>query len=545
MKMLDAMIECEPLPPWPANPHVFVFGLDQCNHWQAARNTRKAHFRGSERLDASGMPVVIRSETVCNVVQRHIPFTLGLLSPAEQQLIKEEGPYTEDYRNILYPLEPACVKAQLRQGMAELMQIISPCTSNVNPPTVREVTAAALARPIQNLGGPSNISILPSIPVCDTKSFPDVFKFVPFMLLRCAMTMLVMVVNVDGQGVEILRAAKRRWPDEYRCILIGQGWFHAFCHFMFPINAGYWECCLCTFAAWLQKRKQIYKEMNDLENDNAKHILDFHRCVTSAILCCFVLHVQNPPPSLFISDPELYASLIQHEGAITIFNYLHNGGSPILRYQRAIRTGNGKLFKHLAAYAIHVQRSLSFKPKAVFINFTCLLGLCCAHPKLQTVLENVGCLSLFGDFLMAYDRFLEYVNWCQQRRNSAFRGYDSQLHFTKYLKPLIHVDAAWKEVDGGGHGFDDGIPDFLYNDVNVLYQKLCENLPQDVTIPHVGNTFWFTGNAVPLNGGDFRERMPWKYVWEVAYGRCKGVGRRAMHWKKCAMTFITYHAFRE
>lgn len=181
MKMLDAMIECEPLPPWPANPHVFVFGLDQCNHWQAARNTRKAHFRGSERLDASGMPVVIRSETVCNVVQRHIPFTLGLLSPAEQQLIKEEGPYTEDYRNILYPLEPACVKAQLRQGMAELMQIISPCTSNVNPPTVREVTAAALARPIQNLGGPSNISILPSIPVCDTKSFPDVFKFVPFM----------------------------------------------------------------------------------------------------------------------------------------------------------------------------------------------------------------------------------------------------------------------------------------------------------------------------------------------------------------------------
>ena len=117
------------------------------------------------------------------------------------------------------------------------------------------------------------------------------------------------------------------------------------------------------------------------------------------------------------------------------------------------------------AYSIHVQRSIAFKPKSVLINLTCLLGMCCAHPKLQQVLEVCGSMSLFGDFLMAYDRFIEYINNLQLKRNTAFKGYAEQLHFTKHLKALVHVDAAWKEVDGPGHGLDDGIPEFVYNDI--------------------------------------------------------------------------------
>jgi hypothetical protein len=91
LKLLHVMMEVEPRPPFILNPHVAVFGFDQCNHWQAAATSKKGHFRGAERVNSQGMPICIRSETVLNVVQRHIPFTNPLLSAAEVQLISEEG----------------------------------------------------------------------------------------------------------------------------------------------------------------------------------------------------------------------------------------------------------------------------------------------------------------------------------------------------------------------------------------------------------------------------------------------------------------------
>ena len=145
-----------------------------------------------------------------------------------------------------------------------------------------------------------------------------------------------------------------------------------------------------------------------------------------------------------------------------------------------------------------------------------------------------GFISLYGDFLMAYDRFIEYVNMLQLNRGTAFRGYDQQLHFTKYLKALVHVDAAWKEVDGPGHGLDDGIPTYLYDDVQELVKKLHETLGSDLTIRTLGNPLWHTGNAVPLDGGDYREHKPWRWIWEVAFGRSAGKGRsnaETCHWR--------------
>jgi hypothetical protein len=278
--------------------------------------------------------------------------------------------------------------------------------------------------------------------------------------------------------------------------------------------------------------------MNDLQHDNAKHALDFHRCIAAACVLLFRLHVQRPPPELFASDPQLYLTMVQNDGAMVCFQYLLHGGSPILRYQRVIRQGQGELLKVMAAYSIHVQRSLAFKTKSVLINFTSLMGLCCAHPKLQQVLHKVACVSIFGDFLMAMDRFLEYVNWSQQRRNTAFRGFDAQLHFTHFLKPLIQVDAAWREINGGGHGLDDGIPEYLFNDIMRLYTHFATLIPRDITITQKGNPFWFTGNAVPLADGDFRERTPWAYIWEVASGNSAGRGRKAAHWRLIATRFI-------
>ena len=57
-KALDFMLDTKPPQPWPEHPHVAVFGVDQCNHWQVAQNSRKGEFRGAERLDHRGMPML-------------------------------------------------------------------------------------------------------------------------------------------------------------------------------------------------------------------------------------------------------------------------------------------------------------------------------------------------------------------------------------------------------------------------------------------------------------------------------------------------------
>jgi hypothetical protein len=85
------MMEVEPQPGFIVNRTVSVFGCDQCNHWQSASTSKKGEFRGAERLNSQGMPMHIRSETVLNIVERQIPFTMPLLTSAEYQLIQQEG----------------------------------------------------------------------------------------------------------------------------------------------------------------------------------------------------------------------------------------------------------------------------------------------------------------------------------------------------------------------------------------------------------------------------------------------------------------------
>ena len=71
-KLLEMMKEMEPEPDWIQHEHVAVFCVDQCNHWQAAKDSRKGKFRGAERLNAQGMPITIRSDTVLNCIQRKV-----------------------------------------------------------------------------------------------------------------------------------------------------------------------------------------------------------------------------------------------------------------------------------------------------------------------------------------------------------------------------------------------------------------------------------------------------------------------------------------
>jgi hypothetical protein len=231
------MVETEPKPPWPTNPFVASFAVDQCNIWQAAKQTHKGRFRGSERLDTNGMPTFIRSETILNGVQRHIPFAMSMLTPGELQHIRDQGPYTEDYRNVLPHIDPTNVRRQLYEGFVEITQLVG----TVQLRSESSVTDALLEKPPADVGGRTEMSFLPSIPDCDTKYHKDVFKFIPILLSYCCSMLAVLVVFGDGQTVEILRACKRRWPDDYKRVLIGNGYFHAFAHFMFALIQGFWK----------------------------------------------------------------------------------------------------------------------------------------------------------------------------------------------------------------------------------------------------------------------------------------------------------------
>ena len=304
------------------------------------------------------------------------------------------------------------------------------------------------------------------------------------------------------------------------------------------------QAILCTFAGWLHKEKQIYETMNNLEHDNAKHALDFHRVSTCGIICYLILDVKKPRPSLFLRDHWTYLSCVRHAGGIVIIMYVIYAGSPVMRFQRAIRCNKGKIIQLMHAYSFHVNRSLSHKTKSVYISLVTLTGMVCAHPKLQEVLHMCGCVSLLGTIFAAFDRMVEYLNLLQQKRATAFKGYESQLHFTEYLRALVHVDAAWKEADGSGSGIDSGFPAYLYNDVSQIRRKLVETLGTDLTVVERGNPLWHTGNAVPLEGGIDRERMPWNYIWQVAYAKACGFGLDSLvAWNTFVNDFIDGHLF--
>ena len=557
MRLLDAMLEVEPAPPWLESQLVAVFGVDQNNCWQAAANSKRGEHRGAERLNAQGMPISIRSETVLNIVQRQIPFTEALLSPDEIKLVKDKGPYTEDPQLVKLLLDPNAVQQSEGEWMSTLMYLLGGGDDNGRnwsdtlrseltqlPTTEREVMDRVLGKPNEKPNGPSPMKFRPSIPNCETQSFSDVAKMWAVLLTHCLRSCICVVIFCDGQLVELLRTCKRRWPVEYKRILIGNGHFHSLSHLTFCLNEGFWWCCLCTFALWQGKRKQIYHQMKDLQHDNAKHCLDFHRVNAAGILAYLVLDVVHPPPRLLLRDWRAYMSMVRVAGGIVILNYLLHAAAPILAFQRAIRAGpaRGKECTRCMAFAFHCHRCFAFKVKSVYISLITLMGLACAHPKLQKVLENCCTITLLGRIWVAYDRLLEFLNDMQLKRGTAFRGFDTQLHFTHYLKALVHVDAAWKEAEGAGTAMDDGIASYLTNDVAEMRRMLRATLGTDLTKMVTGNALWHTGIPVPLDGGDYRERTPWEWRDAVTNGTSRGKGRaHPMGWKAFVEEWLAEH----
>jgi hypothetical protein len=156
-----------------------------------------------------------------------------------------------------------------------------------------------------------------------------------------------------------------------------------------------------------------------------------------------------------------------------------------------------------------------------------LLGYYCIHPALQLMKIAMCGISLLGRLgsCMAYDRLVEYINLRQSQRNSSFRAFDSALHYTPHLVPMMHVDAAYTAaVADGEDGGDAGYDPRLLREALVLVELFTQKLGADMTIPSADNLFYHTGNSVRLDTGPARDYQPWVHVWNVERGTSAGDG---------------------
>lgn len=183
--VLNAMMEIQPKPPFITNGFVACFCVDQCNHWEASAFSKKGQFRGNERLDKLGMPVVIRSETVLNVVEKHLPFTSPMLTPDEVKLIRDNGPYTEDKNKLFKALDPKLLEKEQWNMVCFMLSLLM---LNVPPPLLpqlpkseQEITDKILGKPSVKPAGPSHIKIHKPIPKCETQSYSDAFKTMAYL----------------------------------------------------------------------------------------------------------------------------------------------------------------------------------------------------------------------------------------------------------------------------------------------------------------------------------------------------------------------------
>jgi hypothetical protein len=176
-------------------------------------------------------------------------------------------------------------------------------------------------------------------------------------------------------------------------------------------------------------------------------------------------------------------------------------------------------------------------------------GVYCGAP-FMTLLTHLHSgavqISLLGRLgsCMAFDRLVEYINLRQSQRNSSFRAFDSALHYTQHLLPMLHVDAAYTAaVSGGEAGGDAGYDPRLIREVQRLVELFERKLGRDLTIPSADNPWWHTGNAVRLDAGAAHDYRPWEHVWNVESGQSAGDGLAAQACALWLQDLLASHMF--
>ena len=225
-----------PAPTFGVNPFVKVGFVDQ-TYLQNLHYGSRRHVR-VERLEADGLRAQTHFEVFVNSVALPVPSTLARLDAAALREIVPRGPYTEDPTLALLPaLQPALIRHHQRgfllRSSARLLEYARAAGSAPTALTQVEITTALLCRPSTDPGGKTYLRFLPVLPSTDTKSYVDLIKIVAHLTKELGAA-IVLVVLGDGQTVLRLRDLKKKYGAAYRHVLIANGHFHSFAHFMLP-----------------------------------------------------------------------------------------------------------------------------------------------------------------------------------------------------------------------------------------------------------------------------------------------------------------------
>ena len=545
VKLLDQMLACRPPPDFEVTCMVnFVYGDQTYKQRGKSRRAERLEYIGGD-----GLPLNIEREVVFNSI--HLPVPAALLPQLDQQAvlqIYQQGVYCgAPFMTLLTHLHSGAVQTSLDKFMAVQLALVATVAQTARKPLAglsdAEIMDALIGRPLTDPGGPTYFNILPTLRDCDTKSYADGYlSWEHFQ--RCLPPALVWRIGGDGQYNLLWSYLKRRHPERFKYVWIDVGDFHAFAHFLFALIETYWCVCLCAFAAELQ-RHNLQKRIPNLENNNYTHALTFLQAVAVAIVVYFTTVVHSPPPALLYANPAAYCQQIHSAGGTVLFRCLQYVGFPVLTYQRSIRSRDGTVLPELHAYAVHLHRVVH-KTNEKVIMVIALLGYYCIHPALQLLKCAFCAISLLGRLgsCMAFDRLVEYINLRQSQRNSSFRAFDSALHYTQHLLPMLHVDAAYTAaVSGGEAGGDAGYDPRLIREVQRLVELFERKLGRDLTIPSADNPWWHTGNAVRLDAGAAHDYRPWEHVWNVESGQSAGDGLAAQACALWLQDLLASHMF--
>lgn len=172
------------------------------------------------------------------------------------RLIEAHGPYTQDYARVLPILQPVAAAAFLDSLLVRTASL----AERAAPADARSYVRALVGRPPHDPGGPTPVDFLPPLENTDTKSYLDMVRIVHWATrhvhdVYSPQRLLALVLLGDGQSVLRMRDLKRKYPAQYKHVLVLNGGFHSFAHFMFATQYLWWKS-MCAAALPSRRRRR-------------------------------------------------------------------------------------------------------------------------------------------------------------------------------------------------------------------------------------------------------------------------------------------------
>ena len=258
------------------------------------------------RVDEQGKKIKKQRVTYINSFDLAVDARECVLSQEAVDAIAEHGPYTQDFARILPLLDPQATEVFMGSLFKAMASRLS-STQESKGLSVQTILVALLGRPKVNCGGPSYLTDLSPLMHVDTNNAPDMVRIVKHAKDHYGRRPLVLRMTGDGQSCITLSWLKRRFPEQYKNVLITNGHFHSHGHFMLQGVRLFWYCFYARCAEHLHlstgKAPTIDPTFNNLERNNYMHYSNFLYTVHVASIVYILQHVKEPPPELFLRNP--------------------------------------------------------------------------------------------------------------------------------------------------------------------------------------------------------------------------------------------------